>query len=158
MSKLAGTAALGCALMLAGCIGGPPVVKVQDIDYMEGCWVAADSEGINFKLRLQSTRDRKALAGDLFAYPNDTPEREAHITLVRDGASATILKDGASGDFVWRPADESREPDGWLVRYKLADESKFGAMYAWGDGKALSLIILTPTGGPMFDGVSEPCD
>lgn len=148
------------AFMLSGCVTDLFRGKPQELDFMQGCWAARDSGGINFHLRFDTVGDN--LNGLLLRFPDDVPTEEARITMARDGSSAEIFTEGktwtyvrANGKIDPKPDDDAIPPQFY---YELTPPGQFGSINIWHEPDALAFIFFTPSGGPIVEGKREACD
>jgi hypothetical protein len=152
--------AAASAFMLSGCVtdlfGGAP----QELDFMQGCWVAGDSGGVNFRLRFDAKGGD--LVGQLLKYLDDVPTEEARIVMTRDGSSAEIFTEGKTWTYARATPKADDKPDDDAIPpqlyYELTPPGAFGSINIWHEEDSLAFIFFTPSGGPIVEGKREACD
>lgn len=143
------------ALALAACASPPAPEATNNADFAWGCWVAKDEPGgraLGFLRLLKEGPEGQAYAGYLHDVRGDEMIPALRLTILRNGMSAVVVRDGNTTEFA------SNGPRGRRIDFESATPGLTGSLSISGGNDRLALAIQIGSDGFAYTFERDGCD
>ena len=143
------------AFAFTACASTPAPEATGNAEFVWGCWVAKDAPGgraLSFLRLLKDGPEGRSYRGYLHDVRGDEMIPVLRLTVLRDGMSAAVVKDGDITEFA------SNGPQGHSLQFISSTPDKTGRLEITGGNDRLSLGLQLGSEGFAYTFERDGCD